>query len=648
MERISDRTRAIAAAILLVIFLIAQHTGLLQLCGINIDEQSRLWLALYLIPYLIAGCETLKEAFENIIHKELFGEEFLMVIATIGAFAVGEYAEAVTVMILFMVGEMLEELAEERSRRSVEDLMSITPEYANILKDGQIVVTAPSDVPIGAVAVIKPGERIPLDGVVIEGTSDIDTSALTGESMPVSVGPDAQVYSGSVNLSGKLSVRITKEYSDSTVARILELVENAAEQKGNTEKFITKFAKVYTPCVTIIALLMAIIMPIATGTDVWTWIKRACTFLVISCPCALVISVPLGFFGGIGGMAKRGILVKGSNYIEALSKLSILMTDKTGTITKGQFAVSDIAAADGVSEKVILRLAAAAESYSTHPIAECIVREYEKNGADSNAIGQASVGVSAIESSEVHVSDVNEEAGYGISAGIDGKRLLVGNIKLMIREKVSDMPDEGDKQSATKVYVAYDGKYMGCVTLQDMIKDNAADSFDSLRARGVRQIIMLTGDTKDAAQAVAMKVGIREQDICAQLLPADKVAKAGAIIDGKSRDDVVGFIGDGINDAPVLMRADVGIAMGALGSDAAIEAADVVIMDDDLSKISEAVGASRRTIGIVKENIIFALAVKAIVLILGAVGLAAMWAAVFADVGVSLIAILNSSRTGKA
>lgn len=610
--------RILVAFVLFAGLMVCGHAGLLE----RIKHGWMLFI-IYLIPYLVIGYDIIYKAIRNISHGQVFDENFLMMIATFGAFGVKEYSEAVAVMLFYQVGELFQGYAVGKSRQSIADMMDICPEYANIEVDGKLEQVEPDDVEIGSVIVIKPGERIPLDGIVEEGESLIDTAALTGESVPRRAEAGDEIISGCVNGSGTLKVRTTKEFDDSTVAKILELVENASSKKAKVENFITKFARYYTPVVTISAVILAVLSPLITGGGWGEWIQRACIFLVISCPCALVISVPLGFFGGIGAASRIGVLVKGSNYLEAVAEMTTIVFDKTGTLTKGEFKVQEILPA-GCSEEELLEMAALGEGYSTHPIAGSIMEAYGKE-ADLKRVGQA-----------------EEIAGHGICVPVDGREVLLGNEKLMQDRNISythcDKP-------GTIVYAALDGKYAGALVISDTIKDGAKEAIRSMKQVGVKKCVMLTGDRKEAARAVADELNIDE--VYAQLLPGDKVAKVEELLKQQNEKEKLAFAGDGINDAPVLTRADIGIAMGSMGSDAAIEAADVVLMDDDVQKIAAVVKISRKTLKIVKQNIVFALGVKALVLALGALGMANMWEAVFADVGVSVIAILNSMRALK-
>ena len=574
---------------------------------------------LYLVPYFVIGWDILWKAIRNIGHGQVFDENFLMCVATIGALVLGEYSEAVGVMLFYQVGELFQSYAVGKSRRSIAQLMDIRPDSANVERDGQIIEVDPDEVAVGETIVIRPGEKIPLDGVVLEGSSAIDTAALTGESAPRDVAVGGELLSGCVNLTGLLKARVTKEFGQSTVAKILDLVENASSKKAKAENFITKFARYYTPAVVFAALALAFIPSIITG-DWAVWVHRALTFLVISCPCALVISIPLSFFGGIGGASAQGILVKGGNYLELLASTETVVFDKTGTLTQGVFAVSTLNPAPGVSEHDLLEAAALAERHSSHPIALSLRR----------ALGA--------ETDPSRVTDVQEIPGHGVSALVDGKRVLAGNEKLMRREGVKSLPCD---EVGTIVHVAKDGRYLGCAVIADQLKPTAPAAIKALKDRGIRTV-MLTGDSEAVGQAVANKLGLDE--VHAQLLPADKVEHLEDLLKRKSEKGVLAYVGDGVNDAPVLSRADVGIAMGAMGSDAAIEAADVVLMDDDPAKLGKAMEIAHKCMRIVRENIVFALGVKALFLILGAMGDVSMWEAVFADVGVAVIAIVNATR----
>ncbi|MDD6858067.1 MAG: heavy metal translocating P-type ATPase [Lachnospiraceae bacterium] len=580
-------------------------------------------LLIFAVPYLIIGYDIIFKAVRNIFNGQVFDENFLMCVATFGAFGTGENSEAVAVMLFYQVGELFQGYAVNKSRQSITELMDICPEYANIEVDGKLEQVDPDDVNIGDVIVVKPGERVPLDGKVIKGSSMVDTSALTGESVPRKVDEGSEIISGCVNGSGTLTVEVTKEFDDSTVAKILELVENASSKKAKVENFITKFARYYTPIVVIAAVVLAILPPIILGGNWASWIKRACIFLVISCPCALVISVPLSFFGGIGAASKNGILIKGSNYIEALSEMKVIVFDKTGTITKGEFKVQKLIPGSGdVNKGELIEWAAYAEGYSDHPIAKSIKDAYGSN-IDLNLVDNA-----------------EEISGHGIKVNVKGKEVLAGNEKLM---KLKNIKYQPCTEAGTVVYVAVEGKYTGCVLIADGIKEGAGQAFENLKKLGVRKTVMLTGDRKDVGEAVASELHIDE--VHTELLPADKVKQVERILGESDDKNKVAFVGDGINDAPVLMRSDIGIAMGSMGSDAAIEAADIVLMDDDIRKIPLVMRIASKTMGIVRQNIVFALGVKLLVLILGALGIANMWEAVFADVGVSVIAILNAMRT---
>ena len=616
-----DLYRILVAAALFVPLFAIEHMGMLEQLPFS-------WLSLLicLVPYLIVGHDVIKKAAQNIKNGQVFDENFLMMIATFGAFVIGEYIEAVAVMLFYQVGELFQSYAVGKSRASITALMEICPEYANLEVDGEIEEVDPDDVEIDSIIVIKPGEKVPLDGVVVEGESFVDTSALTGESVPRRAVVGDAIISGCINGNGTLRVKTTKEFDDSTVAKILELVENATNKKAKVENFITRFAKYYTPFVTIAALLLAVLPPILLQDNWMVWLERACTFLVVSCPCALVISVPMGFFGGIGATSKVGVLVKGSNYLELLSEMDTVVFDKTGTLTNGVFEVIQVLPANSAKSEVeLLALAAAVESFSTHPIAESIVRAYEKQGKVE---------------SELQATGVKEIAGHGIEGNVDGMSILAGNYKLMQENNIACKEYEGN---GTVVYVACDEQYLGCIVISDTIKNGVKEAVLELKKAGVSQIVMLTGDRKETALAVAKEIGIEK--VCYELLPGDKVSKVEELLEKAGQKHRTAFVGDGINDAPVLARADIGFAMGSLGSDAAIEAADIVIMDDDIRKIANVKKISKKTMTIVKENIVFALGVKGLVLILGAIGMASMWAAVFADVGVAVIAILNSMRT---
>lgn len=610
--------RIVITFVIFVGLLLCEHTGRLE--GI---EHTWFLFLIYLIPYLIIGYDIIYKAARNISHGQVFDENFLMMIATFGALGVREYSEAVAVMLFYQVGELFQGYAVGKSRQSISDMMDICPEYANLEMEGKLTQVDPDEVEIGSLIVVKPGERIPLDGVVVEGESFIDTAALTGESVPRKAVPGDEIISGCVNGSGTLKVQVTREFDDSTVAKILELVENASSKKAKVENFITKFAKYYTPVVTVGAALLAVLPPLILGGGWGDWIQRACIFLVISCPCALVISVPLGFFGGIGAASRIGVLIKGSNYLEAVAEMTTIVFDKTGTLTKGEFKVQALFP-NGCTEEALLELAALGEGYSNHPIAGSIREAYGKE-TDLSRVGKA-----------------EEMAGYGICVPIDGKEVFLGNEKLM---KMKQIPYQMAEHTGTIVYVACEDQYMGAIAIADSVKEGAKEAIQRMKQVGVKKCVMLTGDTAREAEAIAKEIGIDE--VHAQLLPGDKVARVETLLEAQKEKEKLAFVGDGINDAPVLTRADIGIAMGSMGSDAAIEAADVVLMDDDVRKIAAVVGISRKTLRIVKQNIVFALAVKALVLILGAFGAANMWEAVFADVGVSVIAILNAMRALK-
>lgn len=581
-------------------------------------------LAVFLAAYVIIGGDVVKKAVKNIGQGQIFDENFLMTIATAGAFFVGEYAEAVAVMLFYQVGECFQSYAVNRSRKSIADLMDIRPDYANVIRDGTAVEVGPEEVEIGETILIKPGERIPLDGKVVKGTSSLDTMALTGESLPRDVAEGEDVISGCVNLSGVLEVQVSKEFGESTVAKILDLVENAGSKKSEAEHFITKFARYYTPVVVGLATLLALVPPLVAGGGWADWIYRALSFLVISCPCALVISIPLSFFGGLGGAGRAGILIKGSNYLEALADAEMIVMDKTGTLTKGVFGVRKIVPAEGSTEEEVLETAAYAESFSNHPISKSLVRAYGKEIDDSR------------------IKDVEETAGHGVCVVLDGQRVLAGNDKLM---KSRNVEGKSPEEAGTIVHVAKEQKYLGYIVIADEIKEDAKTAVDGFKAAGMKNIVMLTGDRKKTADSIAGELGITE--VYAELLPGDKVEQVEKLLASKSEKGKLVFVGDGINDAPVLARADIGVAMGGLGSDAAIEAADVVIMTDEPSKIVKAMQISKKTLGIVKQNIVFAIGVKVLVLLLAALGAASMWAAVFADVGVAVIAILNAMRAMK-
>ena len=579
------------------------------------------WPVLYLIPYGIIGWDVLWRAIRNIKNGQVFDENFLMSVATVGAFGCGEYPEAVAVMLFYQVGELFQSVAVDRSRKSISALMDIRPDYANMERNGELVQVDPEEVSVGDVIVVKAGERVPLDGTVLEGTSSLDTAALTGESLPRDVQAGDEVVSGCVNLTGVLHVKVNKPFGESTVAKILDLVENSSSKKAKAENFITKFARYYTPAVVFAALALAALPPLL-GMGPWLmWVQRALNFLVVSCPCALVISIPLSFFGGIGGASKQGILVKGGNYLEALAQAGIVVFDKTGTLTKGTFEVTAVHPQQ-VGEGELLELAALAERFSDHPISRSIQAACH-SAPDPN-----------------RVTDAKEIAGHGVQAVVDGKTVLAGNQKLMDQFHIPF--EDACHHVGTIIHVAVDGVYMGHIVISDQVKEEAKETLRDLKAAGVRKTVMLTGDSQAVGQAVARQLGLDE--VHAELLPGDKVDQVEGLLQTKGPKEQLVFVGDGINDAPVLSRADIGVAMGAMGSDAAIEAADIVLMDDDLKKLPVAVRIARKTLRIVRENIVFALAVKFLVLILSAVGVANMWWAVFADVGVSVIAILNSMR----
>lgn len=595
-------------------------TAVLFAAGSLLPLEGWAEMGVFLVCYVIVGWDIVWKAITNIFSGQVFDENFLMTIATIGALILGEHSEGVAVMLFYQVGEWFQSYAVSKSRKSIASLMDIRPDYANVERDGKLVQVDPDEVMIGDTIVVKPGERVPLDGKIIKGTSALDTSALTGESMPRDVEPGMEVISGCINQTGILTIQTTKEFGESTVAKILDLVENASDKKGKTENFISRFARYYTPAVVFAAIALAILPPLITGQAFSIWIYRALTFLVISCPCALVISIPLSFFGGIGGSSKIGVLVKGSNYLEALAHAETVVFDKTGTLTKGSFAVSKILPV-GMKEPQFLELAAYAEDYSNHPISLSIKKAYGKK----------------IDSSRI--TDVKEIAGHGVQSIIDGKTVFAGNAKLMEKEHISYTPAT---TVGTVVYLACDGKYAGCIVIEDEIKADSPAAIKALKSVGVHKSVMLTGDADAVGRKVADRLGLDQA--YTELLPADKVDRVEELLRQKSEKGTLVFVGDGINDAPVLARADVGIAMGGLGSDAAIEAADVVLMTDEPSKIAAVIRIARKTIRIANQNIVFALGVKFLVLILGALGYANMWAAVFADVGVSIIAILNAIR----
>lgn len=611
LYRILAGAAVFAAAVLL--------ENLAENLNVNIE------IGLFLIAYFIIGGDVVKRAVRNIGKGRVFDENFLMMIATVGAFFVGDYPEAVSVMLFYQVGELFQSYAVNKSRKNITELMDIRPDSANVIRDGGTKEVDPEEVRIGETILIRPGEKVPLDGIVIKGNSTMDTMALTGESVPREVVGGEEVISGCVNLSGVLEVKVSKEFGESTVAKILDLVENASSKKAEAENFISKFARYYTPIVVICAVILAVIPPLVLGGGWNIWIYRALTFLVISCPCALVISIPLSFFGGLGGASKNGILVKGSNYLEALAEAEIIVMDKTGTLTKGSFEVTDIVPAGQISKDELLKLTAYAESYSTHPISASLLKAY---GSDID---------------KSHVSGVEETAGYGVKALIDGAAIYAGNAKLMERNAIAY---QKVKEIGTVIHVARDRTYLGYIIISDEIKTDAKEAVEGLRKAGMKKIVMLTGDRQETAEYVAKQLGIKH--VFAGLLPGDKVERMEALLSEKSEKGKLIFVGDGINDAPVLARADIGIAMGGLGSDAAIEAADIVIMTDEPSKIAKAMKISRKTLSIVKQNIVFAIGIKILVLLLSAVGMATMWAAIFADVGVAVIAILNAMRALKS
>lgn len=614
--------RIIIASVLIILLKLVFHF-------VNVNKYVE--LIAFLVPYFVIGYDILKKAVYGIFNRQVFDENFLMAIATVGAIALGEYVEGTAVMLFYQIGELFQSYAVGKSRKNITALMDIRPDYANIEVDGKLEQVDPDDVEVGSVIVVKPGEKIPIDGIVVEGSSTLNTSALTGESVPRSAKEGEEVISGCVNLTGLLKIKTDKEFGDSTVSKILDLVENSSMKKSRSENFITRFAKVYTPAVCIGALALAIIPPVVNlvmgNSSEWSkWLIRALTTLVISCPCALVISIPLSFFGGIGGASSRGILIKGSNYLEILSKAKYIVCDKTGTLTKGVFEVTDVVTANSYQKEELLKLAAYAESYSTHPISKSIRNAYNKD-IDTNVI-----------------SDIEEISGHGVCADIKGRKILAGNKKLMEQYGIDTTPTEAfiDKKTGTLVYVSVDGVYAGCIIISDIIKPTSAKAVKDLKKAGVKKVVMLTGDSKKVADAVGKQIGV--DVVKSELLPADKVFEVEKLLDEKEKNEVLAFVGDGINDAPVLSRADIGIAMGALGSDAAIEAADIVLMDDDPSKIATAMNISAKTLKIVHQNIVFALMVKFICLFLGAIGIANMWIAIFADVGVMVLAVLNATR----
>lgn len=581
---------------------------------------------LYLIPYFVIGHDILRKSIKNISHGQVFDENFLMAVATIGAMCLGEYLEGSAVMVFYQIGELFQSIAVGKSRKNIAALMDIRPDYANIMVDGEIEEVDPDDVEIGSEIIVNPGEKVPIDGIIVEGDTTLNTSALTGESVPRNAHCGDEIYSGSINMTARITIKTTKEFGESTVSKILDLVENSSMKKSKTENFITKFAKYYTPVVCYSALALAVIPPIVLTimgqpARVGDWIFRALTFLVISCPCALVISIPLSFFGGIGCASKNGILVKGSNYLETLSDVKYFVFDKTGTLTKGVFEVTDVVPAEGFNKDHLLEYAAYAESASTHPISVSLKKAY--NQKIDNTL----------------VDHIQEIAGHGVEADYNGHHILAGNAKLM---KLKSIDYSAYTKAGTLVYVAVDDKYAGCIVISDIIKDHAKEAISGLKSLGAKETVMLTGDSASTADLVAKTIGI--DTVHSELLPADKVEEVEKLLAKKSDKEKLAFVGDGINDAPVLSRADIGIAMGGLGSDAAIEAADVVLMDDDPLKISLAMKISTKTLRIVKQNIVFALAVKFICLVLGALGIANMWLAIFADVGVMILAVMNATR----
>ena len=621
--------RIIVSAVLLVAmavtFAVLDKTGM-----VNLENPSVMWrcieIVAYLIPYLIIGYDILKKAFLGIIHGEVFDENFLMAIATVGAMVLGEYKEASAVMLFYQVGELFQSYAVGKSRKNISALMDIRPDYANIEKDGKLEQVDPDDVQIGTVIVVQPGEKVPIDGKVVEGSSSLNTSALTGESVPREVHVGDEIISGCVNLNGLIKIETTKEFGESTVSKILDLVENSSMKKSRSENFITRFAKYYTPAVCIAALALAVLPPLVNmimgNPAAWSkWIIRALTTLVISCPCALVISIPLSFFGGIGGASAKGILVKGSNYLEALSYTKYVVCDKTGTLTKGVFQVTEIHPVSGMTEADLLEKAAFVESYSNHPISKSLKEAYGRE-IDNN-----------------RVTDAREISGHGVSAVVDGHEVAAGNVKLM---KKMNIEAAVPASVGTEIHVAVDGKYAGYILISDVVKPNAEEAISGLKAAGVEKVVMLTGDARKVADAVGRELGVDE--VRSELLPGDKVDEVEKLIAAKGEKEKLAFVGDGINDAPVLSRADIGIAMGALGSDAAIEAADIVLMDDDPAKIATAMKISKKTLRIVHQNIVFALVIKFACLALGAVGFVNMWWAIFADVGVMILAVLNATR----
>ena len=608
--------RIVITAVLYIALTIADYLNVYKIFNNKFIE-----LFLYVIPYIIISYDIIRKAFKNMKNGQVFDENFLMVVATVAAFCVQEFSEAVAVMLLYQVGELFQGYAVGKSRQSISSMMELCPEYANIEEDGKLVQVDPEDVEPGMIITVKPNERVPLDGIVVEGNSLIDTSALTGESVPRRVREGSEIVSGCINGKGILKIEVTKVFEDSTVAKILELVENASNKKAKVENFITRFARIYTPTVTISAAILAIIPPLILGTNFVPWIQRACIFLVVSCPCALVISVPLGFFGGIGAASKIGVLVKGSNYLEAFSKVETIVFDKTGTLTKGEFKVTNIIPENGTKEE-LLEIAALGEGYSNHPIAASIRNAYKKTLCMDR------------------VTETEELSGLGIKTKIDGKVVYLGNEKLM---QHLNIPYKKDASVGTVVYISRENVFMGAIIISDTIKDGAVKAIDEIKRCGVKNCIMLTGDRKEAAKAIADHLHLNS--FHAELMPQDKVMITEQLLEKQNDKEKLAFVGDGINDAPVLMRSDIGIAMGSMGSDAAIDASDIVIMDDDIDKIPKTIRLARKTIRIVTQNIVFCLTVKALVLILGVFGAANMWMAIAGDVGVSIIAIINSMRT---
>lgn len=616
-----DLTRIIIAGCMFAVLMILEHTGILP--ELPAEGYNWLGLGMFLVPYTIIAYDVVISAVRNITRGQVFDENFLMLVATAGAFVVGEFSEGVAVMLFYQVGELFQSIAVNRSRASIRELMDIAPEFANIEKDGKLVQVDPDDVEVGSTIVVKPGEKIPLDGVVIKGESMVDTSSLTGESVPRKLRTGDEVISGCVNQNATLYVKTTKEFDDSTVAKILELVENAGSKKAKAEKFVTKFARVYTPIVVFAALAFFIIPSIITG-DWFEWLQRACTFLVVSCPCALVISIPMGFFGGIGVASREGILIKGGNYLEAVADLETVVFDKTGTLTQGVFKITEIAPENGVSEAILLETAAHAEQMSNHPIAESIKNAHTEAGGE--------IDLSA-------VTDAQEVSGHGIEAVLRGEKVLAGNAKLLNKHGVVF---EEKESAGTICYVAKEGKYLGHIVISDVVKPEAKEAISELKNAGVKRTVMLTGDRRSAGEAVGKELGLDK--VYTDLLPADKVSHVEALLEESTEKGKLAFVGDGINDTPVLARSDIGFAMGGIGSDAAIEAADIVIMDDDIRKIAKTKRISKFTLSIIRQNIAIALIVKLGIIVLSIFGIANMWIAVFGDVGVAIVCILNSMR----